>query len=238
MYRFKNRNKASLVVIIGVLAGLTGCATESHRIVTSDKVESYGVSYSGLKTTMVVGNFQNRSSYMQGLFSSNSDRLGSQAETILKTHLQQTNRFNIVDRQSLKQNEQEAKLLGTKQNIQGARYTVIGDVTEFGRKVTGDRQLFGIFGSGKSQTAYAKVSLNIVDVLTSQIIYSTQGAGEYVMSNREILGFGGTASYDATLNGKVLNFAIKESVNNMVRDLQNGTWAVQTVQQSNSRQEK
>jgi curli biogenesis system outer membrane secretion channel CsgG len=33
--------------------------------------------------------------------------------------------------------------------------------------------LFGILGSAKKQTAYAKVSLNIVDVLTSQIVYST-----------------------------------------------------------------
>jgi len=179
---------------------------------------------------MVVGSFQNRSSYMQGLFSSNTDNLGNQAKTILKTHLQQTNRFNIVDRQNLQQNEQEAQLIGGTQKILGARYTVTGDVTEFGRKVTGDRQFFGIFGSGKNQTAYAKVSLNIVDVLTSQIVYSTQGAGEYVMSNREVLGFGGTASYDATLNGKVLNFAIKESVNNMVRDIQSGVWAISAAE--------
>jgi len=214
-------------VLLLAAIGLAGCATETHRIVASEKVESYGTAYNGPRATMVVGNFQNRSSYMQGLFSSNSDRLGNQAKTILKTHLQQTNRFNIVDRQSLQQNEQEAKFLGTKQNIQGARYTVTGDVTEFGRKVTGDKQLFGILGSGKNQTAYAKVSLNIVDVLTSQIVYSTQGAGEYVMSNREVLGFGGTASYDATLNGKVLNFAITESINNMVRDIENGAWDIQ-----------
>ena len=224
--RFKT-NRLGLAFFLVVLVGLSGCATESHRVVVSDKVESHGTAYHGPRATMVVGNFQNRSSYMQGLFSSNTDRLGNQAKTILKTHLQQTNRFNIVDRQSLEQNEQEAKLIGAEQTIKGARYTVTGDVTEFGRKVTGDRQFFGIFGSGKNQTAYAKVSLNIVDVLTSQIVYSTQGAGEYVMSNREVLGFGGTASYDATLNGKVLNLAIKESVNNIVRDIQNGAWVIE-----------
>ena len=206
---------------------LVGCATETHQAVTSEKVETFGTAYKGPRVALVVGNFQNRSSYMQGLFSSNTDLLGNQAKSILATHLQQTNRFNIVDRQSLQQNEQEAKLLGAQQNIQGARYTVTGGVTEFGRKVTGDHQLFGILGSGKKQTAYAKISLNIVDVLTSQIVYSTQGAGEYAMSNREVLGFGGTASYDATLNGKVLNFAIKESVNNIVRDIQNGTWVIE-----------
>ena len=206
---------------------VAGCATESHRVVASEKVESYGVAYNGPKTTLVVGNFQNRSTYMQGLFSSGTDMLGRQAKTILKTHLQQTNRFNVVDRENLQQNEQEAKFLGAKQDIHGARYTVTGDVTEFGRKVSGDQQLFGILGAGKTQVAYAKVSLNIVDVLTSQIVYSTQGAGEYALSNREVLGTGGTAGYDATLNGKVLNFAITESVNNMVRDIENGTWKIQ-----------
>ena len=226
MYTLKN-NLFGLALSLAALIGISGCATESHRLVASEKVETYQTAYSGPRATMVVGNFQNRSSYMQGLFSSNTDRLGNQAKTILKTHIQQTNRFNIVDRESMQQNEQEAKLIGITQTIKGARYTVTGDVTEFGRKVTGDRQLFGIFGRGKNQTAYAKVSLNIVDVLTSQIVYSTQGAGEYVMSNREVLGFGGTASYDATLNGKVLNFAIMESVNNMVRDIQNGVWVIE-----------
>jgi curli biogenesis system outer membrane secretion channel CsgG len=216
-----------LAAVLVAMVVLAGCATESHRVVVPEKVATYGTAYSGPKTTLVVGNFQNRSTYMQGLFSSGTDMLGSQAKTILKTHLQQTNRFNVVDRENLQQNEQEAKFMGAKQSIQGARYTVTGDVTEFGRKVSGDQQLFGILGAGKTQVAYAKVSLNIVDVLTSQIVYSTQGAGEYALSNREVLGTGGTAGYDATLNGKVLNFAITESVNNMVRDIENGTWKIQ-----------
>lgn len=205
---------------------LTACATESHQAVKVETVSSYKTQYNGVKTTLVVGNFQNRTSYLQGLFSSNTDQLGNQSKTILKTHLQQTNRFDVVDRENLKEISNEANLRGIEQKIAGARYAVSGDVTEFGRKVTGDQQLFGILGSGKKQTAYAKVSLNIVDVITSKIVYSTQGAGEYVLSNREILGTGGTAGYDATLNGKVLNLAITEAVNNMVRDLENGSWKI------------
>lgn len=206
---------------------VTGCATESHRQIEPQKVETYQVSYQGPRTTMVVGNFDNRSNYLQGMFSSDNNRLGNQAQTILKTHLQQTNRFNVVDRQSMSDIKQEASLSGVQQQIKGARYVVTGDVTEFGRKVTGDKQLFGILGKGKTQTAYAKVSLNIVDVVTSQIVYSTQGAGEYELSNREIVGFGGAAGYDATLNGKVLNFAIMEAVNNLVAGMQNGTWKIE-----------
>lgn len=206
---------------------LSGCATESRKAVSVETVNSYNTAYNGPKTTLVVGDFQNQSNYLKGLFSSGGDQLGSQAKTILKTHLQQTNRFGVVDRQNLSLNKAEANYNGQRQNIKGARYTVTGDVTEFGRKVTGDHQLFGILGSGKTQTAYAKVALNVVDVLSSEIVYSTQGAGEYALSNREIIGFGGSAGYDSTLNGKVLNFAITEAVNNLVRDLDNRTWIVQ-----------
>ncbi|VFS49188.1 Putative lipoprotein NMB1126/NMB1164 precursor [Budvicia aquatica] len=101
---------------------------------------------------------------------------------------------------------------------------ITGDVTEFGRKEVGDRQLFGLLGRGKSQIAYAKVNLNIVNVQTSEVVFSSQGAGEYELSNREVIGFGGTASYDSTLNGKVLDLAIREAVNNLVTGIENGAW--------------
>jgi curli biogenesis system outer membrane secretion channel CsgG len=219
--RFK---KFSLFLMLGALiTGISGCATETYQKVAVTPVESNKIAYTGPKSTLLLGNFNNRSNYMQGLFSSYVDRLGNQGKTILKTHLQQTNRFKVVDRENLANLQQEAELLGIKQEIKGARYVISGGVTEFGRKVIGDKQLFGILGSGKSQIAYAKVSLSIIDVVTSEIIYTTQGAGEYQLSERQVVGFGSKAGYDSTLNGKVLDFAIKESVNNMTRDLENNT---------------
>jgi curli biogenesis system outer membrane secretion channel CsgG len=97
-------------------------------------------------------------------------------------------------------------------------------VVEFGRKEVGDVQLFGILGSGKQQVAYSKVTLNVVDVLTSEVVYSVQGAGEYALSNREVLGFGGSAGYDSTLNGKVLDLAVREGINRLVEGLEQGKW--------------
>ncbi|MFY0100262.1 CsgG/HfaB family protein, partial [Acinetobacter baumannii] len=76
--------------------------------------------------------------------------------------LQQSNRFSVMDRDNMGELAQEAKLNKQTQTLKGANYVVTGDVTEFGRKETGDRQLFGILGRGKSQVAYAKVALNIV----------------------------------------------------------------------------
>ncbi len=207
-----------------VALALAGCATEASRSLPTAQVASATSIYSGARTPISIGKFDNRSSYMRGLFSDGVDRLGGQSKTILITHLQQSNRFSVLDRDNMSETKQEAGLSGQAQKLKGADYVITGDVTEFGRKEVGDHQLFGILGKGKSQSAYAKVSLNIVKTQTSEVVYSVQGAGEYSLSNREIIGFGGTASYDATLNGKVLDLAIREAVEKLVTGIDAGAW--------------
>ncbi|WP_179038283.1 CsgG/HfaB family protein [Limnobaculum xujianqingii] len=216
--------KIALGIGVSAMVLLGGCATESSRSVEVAKVASYNTNYQGARSPISVGKFDNRSNYMNGVFSDGVDRLGNQSKTILMTHLQQTGRFNVLDRANMEEIKSEAKMAGKSQQLKGADYVVTGDVTEFGRKEVGDRQLFGILGRGKTQIAYAKVNLNIVNVRTSEVVYSVQGAGEYELSNREVIGFGGTASYDSTLNGKVLDLAIREAVNNLVSGIENGSW--------------
>ena len=202
----------------------SGCATESHQTVVPENTASATRAYSGPRTTIVVARFDNRSTYLRGIFSDPVDRLGGQAKTILMGHLDLSGRFTLVDRDNMKQIAQEAKIKGQAQALKGADFAITGDVTEFGRKETGDRQLFGILGSGKVQVAYSKVTLNVVNVTTSEVIFTAQGGGEYRMSNREVLGFGGTAGYDATLNGKVLDLAIREAVDRLVEGYEQGRW--------------
>jgi curli biogenesis system outer membrane secretion channel CsgG len=216
----------TVLVALATLLILSACATETHQVVETQSVATNNTSYGGPKHPLVVGKFANRSTYMNGIFSDGTDRLGSQAKTILKTHLAQTHRFTLMDRENMDEIAQEAKISGKGQSLTGAVLVVTGEVTEFGRKVTGDKAFFGIFGQGKTQVAYAKVSLNIVDVRTSQIIYAVQGAGEYSLSNREVLGTGGAAGYDATLNDKVLNFAIIDVVNKLVNGLEKKEWSL------------
>ena len=215
---------ASILIISAAIGGLAGCATEDSRSLPVAKSVAASVAYNGVRNPISVGKFDNRSTFMRGIFTDGVDRLGSQAKTILITHLQQTNRFNVLDRENMSEIKQEAAISKTGQNLKGARYVVTGDVTEFGRKEVGDHQLFGILGRGKQQIAYAKVALNVVDVQTSEVVYSAQGAGEYSLSNREVIGFGGTASYDSTLNGKVLDLAIREAVDALVAGVDSGAW--------------
>lgn len=203
---------------------LAGCATEGSRVIETPSVAGYQSSYQGQKAEVAVGKFSNQSSYQNGIFSDGEDKLGNQSKTILVSHLQQSGRFNVLERTNLAELANEAKIRGQKQRLKGAAYVITGDVTEFGRKAVGDHQLFGILGRGKQQIAYAKVTLNVVNVNTSEVVFSSQGAGEYTLSNREILGFGGTASYDATLNGKLLDLAIREAVGNLVKGIDSGRW--------------
>jgi curli biogenesis system outer membrane secretion channel CsgG len=220
----KNKLFVSTLAAAAIASGLGGCATESFKSVAVEKVATADKPYAGPRSPIAVGKFDNRSSYMRGLFGDGVDRLGSQAKTILITHLQQTNRFNVLDRDNMAETKQEAAIKQQVQSLKGADYIVTGDVTEFGRKEVGDHQLFGILGRGKEQIAYAKVALNIVNIQTSEVVFSTQGAGEYSLSNREIIGFGGTASYDSTLNGKVLDLAMREAVNNLTSAIDQGVW--------------
>lgn len=213
----------SLAVVATVTLGLGACATtETSRTIQSPQVNAATaqVKYVGIKTPVSIGKFDNRSNYMRGVFSDNVDRLGGQAKTILETHLQQSGYFSVLNRDNLTELKQETGYSNTSQNIKGARFVITGDVTEFGRKEVGDHQLFGVLGRGKKQIAYAKVNLNIVDVQTSEVVRSTQGAGEFALGEREVLGFGSNSSYDSTLNGKVLDLAVREAVNNLVSEVQ------------------
>ena len=220
--------KALFITTLSCLS-LTACSTvETSKTIQAPQVTSAttAVRYNGVRTPVSIGKFDNRSSYMRGIFSDNVDRLGGQAKTILETHLQQTGYFSVLNRDNLSELQQEAGFSKSNQAIKGARYVLTGDVSEFGRKEVGDQQLFGILGRGKTQIAYAKVNLNIVDVQTAEVVHSVQGAGEYALSEREVLGFGSNASYDSTLNGKVLDLAVREAVNNLVLDIQTGKWSM------------
>ena len=128
------------------LLGMAGCATESNRALPVEKVASAGVVYNGVRVPIAVGKFDNRSSYMRGIFSDGVDRLGGQAKTILITHLQQTNRFSVLDRDNMGEISQEAAIKGA-----------LGGIHHFGRADVDDVQRdFGVGHLGLATAENAK----------------------------------------------------------------------------------
>lgn len=213
---FKLNHTASFLVLL--LPLLAACATETHTRVEPQETRAAmsASTFTGEKLKVALGAFENKSSYMNGVFSNGGDVMGTQARTILKGHLQNSGRFSVLDRRNLDALSKESEFSGKKTSIIGASYLVTGNVVEFGRKVVGDQQLFGVLGKGKKQIAYSKVAILLVNTTTSEVVFTAQGAGEYALSEREILGFGGASGYDATLTGKVLNLAIREAVDALV----------------------
>jgi len=229
MNSFSNCKRPFTVLFTGLAlsaALLSGCATERSKTITPQKTTAAATrnTYTGVRVPVSVGKFDNRSNYMRGVFSDGVDRVGGQAQTTLTSHLQQSGRFAVMDRSNLSEIQQEAGFNAQANQIRGARYVISGDVTEFGRKNQGDHQLFGILGRGKKQVAYSKVTLNVIDSHTSEVVFSASGSGEYSLSNREVIGFGGTSGYDATLTGKVLDLSIREAVDRLVEGIDHSQW--------------
>ncbi len=175
-----------------------------------------------LKRKVAIARFSNETKYGQGFFyDQNDDRLGKQAMDIFSAKLTATEKFIMLERVDLSHLTKEKQMSNlTDLNIP-ADYLILGSVSEFGRKTTSD---VGVFSRSKKQTAYAKVNVRLVDVKTSQIIYSEEGEGEAFSEAGTVLGVGNTADYDATLNDKVISAAISKLVNNISEKLLDKPW--------------
>jgi curli biogenesis system outer membrane secretion channel CsgG len=136
----RGARRGAVVVLATTLAALAGCATEAHRA-RAPVGRLGGHTPPGPEEHARVGKFDNRSSYPRGLFSDGVDRLGGQAKGILVTHLQQTGRFTVVERDNLEEITREAAIKGQQRQLKGADFAITGDVAEFGRKEVGDVQL-------------------------------------------------------------------------------------------------
>ncbi len=176
----------------------------------------------GLKRKVAVGRFTNETKYGQSFFvDKNQDRIGKQALDILSNKLNETGRFVLLERADLDKIQKELDMAQINAMKNSADYLVIGSVTEFGRKETGE---VGVFSRTKKQIAFAKVHIRLVDVTSGQIIYSDEGTGEAFSEAGTIMGVGGQAGYDSAINDKALDAAITNLASNIIENLLNKPW--------------
>ena len=90
----RRRTIGGIIGALAAAAAAAGCTvTERHRALPTQAVWSYRTPYDGPTYTLAIGQFQNRSPYMNGLLADGTDRLGKQARQNLKTHLVQSGRL-------------------------------------------------------------------------------------------------------------------------------------------------
>jgi curli biogenesis system outer membrane secretion channel CsgG len=215
-------NKFLLTIFIALT--LIGCVSRTINEGVKDtgpKVAAAPLP-SSERMTIGIARFTNESIYGSGLFTDASgDRIGKQASDLLARHLMATQRFNVVERQDISKLEAEAELMGVskdkfKQNLAGVDALILGSVVELGRDTTGSTWLLG---KEKTQRARARVVLRLVDPKTGQLFYTQEGSGEAELSSNSTLGFGGATGFDSTLEGKAIDAAIVNMINNVVKTL-------------------
>ena len=176
----KNTKIITLVSICAISL-FSGCATETSRTVQTQQVIAAATPYVGKRVPVSIGKFENRSPFMRGIFSDGVDRLGNQSKTILIAHLNQSNRFSVLDRENMSEASQEAKIKNQTQKI--------------------------------SERLHARD----FDARSLNVTLRNTNANQ-----NGLLGFGSTASYDATLNGKVLDLSIREAVDKLSNAVDSG----------------
>ena len=174
-----------------------------------------------LKLKIAIGRFSNETRYGQSLLrDSDLDPLGKQAADILTAYLAKTNKFLTFERPDLSKIAAEQGR-STPGNIVGVDTLIIGSIVEFGRTEDGKR---GFLNKERSQRAYAKVAVRLVDVRTGLVFHSATGSGEATTQTKTVLGIGSTSQFNGTLTDKALSVAVEDMLEELVNSLSNRTW--------------
>jgi curli biogenesis system outer membrane secretion channel CsgG len=176
----------------------------------------------GLKRKVAIARFSNETQSGQSfLVDDSGDRIGKQAADILSAKLTETGKFLMFERLDSDDVSAEKMLTGLKQEGVAVDYLIVGSVSEFGRSTESES---GVFSRSKTQKAYAKVNVRVVDVSTGRIISATEGAGEATSEAKRTLGVGASAGYDQSLTDKAISAAISQLTSNVVEKMTAKPW--------------
>jgi len=219
------------VLVISIILTVYSCATvatdsvrptDQQPVVSQSVLQGKPDSPTALKRKVAIARFTNETKYGQSFFiDKNNDRIGKQAVDMLSAKLVASEKFILLERADLEKIQKELSLgdASTLKNM--ADYLIVGSITGFGRR---DQSRVGVFSRVKKQTAFAKVSIRLIDVYTGQIIYSEEGEGEAYSEAGTVVGIGAKAGYDSILNDKALDAAITNLSSNIIENLMDKPW--------------
>lgn len=176
----------------------------------------------GLKRKIAIARFSNETqSGTSFLVDASGDRIGKQAADILSARLTDTGKFLMFERQDLDEVSTEKMLAGLKEDGVAVDYLIVGSVSEFGRSTQSES---GIFQRTKTQEAYAKVNVRLIEVASGRIVSATEGAGRATSEAKTTMGVGASAGYDQSLTDKAISAAISEVTSRLVETMTNKPW--------------
>lgn len=175
-----------------------------------------------LKRKVAIARFTNETqSGNTFLVNADGDRLGKQASDILSARLTETEKFMLFERLDADKTTAEQMLAGLSDAGVSVDYIILGSVSEFGRSTESES---GLFSRTKTQKAYAKVNVRLVEVDTGRIIFAAEGAGEASSSASKTLGVGNSAGFDQSLTDMAISAAISQVTSNLVENMTSKPW--------------
>lgn len=216
-----------------VMSVLSGCASQVRKVPIENSAPTKEVPLveekTGFKHRVAIAKFEDKTGYGNNLFGQIND-LGSQSSDMLASHLIKSKRYVVIERKHLNDLNSENDIQGRKAEFANVSALVFGAVTEFGTKT---EWVDAGLSKTKKQVARAKVSIRLVDPQTGVAFYSEFGEASATNEATQTLGFGGKATYDATLGDRALNGAIVKLVGNMMQSLDQQPWKTSIIDVSN-----
>lgn len=188
-----------------------------------------------LKKKVAISSFTNETRMANSFLNQGSDvkeGLSKAATDILTAKLAATNRFILIERNDNMALSNENTIFNIENYNIPADYLIIGSISEFGRNTSGN---VGLIDRTKKQTAYAKVTMRIVETRTGMVIFGEEGTGEASSEVGTVLGMGSRASYDESLTDKAIDAAISSVIQNLINKLAKDPWKsyILSVEDSN-----
>ncbi|MDY0151526.1 MAG: CsgG/HfaB family protein [Candidatus Cloacimonas sp.] len=219
--------------IIGLTAGLlivSGCANfqnqqTSQTLSITPETPPYVVDgVIKLKKKVAIGRFTNESRLANSFLNEGSDapdKMSRAASDILTAKLAKSNRYILIERQDSVAIGHEQRISNIKSYNIPADYLILGSISEFGRSNSGN---VGLIDRTKKQTAYAKVTLRMVDTHTGLVIFGEEGSGEAASEVGTVLGMGSQAGFDESLTDKAIDAAISSVIQGLMNRLADDPW--------------
>lgn len=178
-----------------------------------------------LKRKVAIGRFTNETLYGRSVLlddvDARGDAIGKRASDILASRLAETEKFLLFERIDADKIWSEIQAGGVEPRQVPVDYLILGSVTEFGRETVGET---GFLTRTKRQRAHARVAVRLVDVRTSRIVFSEEGAGDSISEVGTVAGIGTRAGYDSTLDDKAISAAISKLASNLFENLLERPW--------------
>jgi curli biogenesis system outer membrane secretion channel CsgG len=208
-----------------VISSCTRYASDVQTVMPQQEVKSPVLAADTvrhLKRKVAIARFSNETKYAKGFFTDqNTPDVGKQAMDILSAKLAATGKFILLERSDIDEINKELSMNALGGLKIPADQLIVGSVTEFGRKTTGE---VGVLSRSKRQTATAKVHVRLINVNTGEVVFGEEGSGEAFSEVGSVMGIGGRAGYDAEIDDRAIEAAISKLVHNLIGKLLDSPW--------------